>query len=150
MSNFRQGYYTPKNPTKYVGDITKIVYRSSWELKFNQFLDNNPNILKWGSEPFPIPYIKVTDNKIHNYFPDYYIMIQQKSGAVVEELIEVKPASQTRPSRSRNQKNKLYEDIQYAINTSKWQSAVKWCEDVYKRTGRKITFRIVTEKELFV
>ncbi|MFM2010951.1 MAG: hypothetical protein RLZZ479_1342, partial [Bacteroidota bacterium] len=30
-STYRQGYYVLNNPDKYIGDPTKIIYRSSWE-----------------------------------------------------------------------------------------------------------------------
>ena len=50
------GYFKPKNPTKYRGNPTNIVYRSLWERKFMVFCDNNPSILQWGSEEIIIPY----------------------------------------------------------------------------------------------
>ena len=27
----RQGYFVPKDPSKYDGDVSKIIYRSGWE-----------------------------------------------------------------------------------------------------------------------
>lgn len=147
--NFSQGYFTPTNPGKYIGDITKIVYRSSWELQFNKFLDSNTNILNWASEPFPIKYIKPTDNKIHEYWPDYYIKYMNNSGAVIEELVEVKPKKQTQPSTSRVSRHRLYENLTFAINTAKWESAVRYCEQIKQQTGRDIQFRIISEDQLF-
>ena len=32
------------------------LYRSSWEMKFMMFCDNNPAIQEWASEPVKIPY----------------------------------------------------------------------------------------------
>lgn len=141
--NFKQDFYIPKHPEKYVGDVHRIFYRSSWELEFNKFLDNNPYVIGWSSEPVAIPYIKPTDNKVHRYFPDYWVKYRNASGDIIEEIIEVKPKSQTRRSRRRNPKHKLYEDIQFAINTAKWQYAQKWCEE------RGIKFKIVTEIGIF-
>lgn len=140
---FRQGYYKPKNPEKYRGDVSKIVYRSSWELSFNKFLDNNPNVLEWASEEIVIPYIKPTDNKVHRYFPDYWVKYKNTKGEIIEEVVEVKPSTQTRRTRSRNPKTRLVEDVTYAINTKKWEAAQKWCE------ARGIKFRIITEQHLF-
>lgn len=140
---YKQDYYVPKNPQKYKGDVTKIFYRSSWELKFNQFLDNNPNVLEWSSETIVIPYVKPTTGRVHRYFPDYWVMYRNKDGQIIEEVIEVKPMAQTRRSRRRNPKHKLYEDLQYAVNTAKWQAAQKWCNE------RGIRFRIVTENGIF-
>ena len=138
-----QGYYTPRHPEKYVGNVNKIVYRSSWEQKLNIFLDNNPNILLWSSEPFAIPYLKPTTQQIHKYYPDYWIKYRNKKGEIVQEVIEVKPSKQKTRSRSRNPKQRLYEDLVFAINTAKWQAAQQWC----KKRGLK--FRIVDEMELF-
>jgi len=142
-SRFKQGYYTPKNPEKYTGDVTKIRYMSSWELNFNHFLDNNPNILRWSSEEIAIPYVKPTTGRVHRYFPDYWIEYKDAEGNLKQEIIEVKPLQQTRRTRSKNPKTKLYEDIAYAINIAKWQSAKLFCD----KYG--ITFRIMTEREIF-
>jgi hypothetical protein len=139
QQNFSQGYFHPQHPEKYVGDINKIVYRSSWELKFNQFMDSNPNILKWGSESFAIPYIKPTDQRVHKYYPDYYVVYRDKHGVTHTEVIEVKPASQVSLKKRAN----LYEQLTYAINDAKWRAAKEFCD------LHGITFRIVTEKELF-
>lgn len=141
---YKQGYFTPQHPEKYKGkNIDKIVYRSSWELHFNKFLDSNPNVLEWSSECIAIPYVKPTDGRIHRYFPDYWIKYRNKDGQIVEELIEVKPKAQTRTSRRRKPKQKLIEDVQYAINVAKWQAATKWCNE------RGIKFKIITENSLF-
>ena len=50
-----KGRYTPENPKKYIGDPSKIVYRSSWERRFMIYCDRNPLILSWASEELAIP-----------------------------------------------------------------------------------------------
>lgn len=140
---FKQGYYVPKHPEKYIGDVNKIVYRSSWEYKMDEFLDNNPNVLQWASESIAVPYVKPTDGKIHKYYPDYYVKYRNKQGEIIEEILEVKPQKQTRRSRTRNPKNKLFEDIQFAINVAKW----KYCQEFCNK--HNIKFRLVTENTLF-
>jgi hypothetical protein len=141
--NFKQGYYTPKHPEKYVGDVTKIRYMSSWELKVHQFFDNNSNVLEWASEEIAIPYIKPTTQRIHKYWPDYYVMYRKANGDIIREIIEVKPEKQTRVSRSRNPKTKLIESITFAVNQAKWQACSEWC----KKHG--MVFRLVTEHKIF-
>lgn len=140
---FRQGLYNPSNPDKYVGDVTKIRYMSSWELNFFKFLDNNPNVLRWSSEEIAIPYIKPTDSRVHRYFPDCWLEYKDKNGQLKQELIEIKPKSQIRRSRSRKPKTKLYDDVNYAINLAKWNAAQQFCD----KYGMK--FRILTEDQLF-
>ena len=143
MAAFVQGYYLPKNISKYMGDINKIRYMSSWELSLHMFLDNNPNVLRWASEPIGIPYIKPTDQLQHKYYPDYYVEYIDAKGEMHKEIIEVKPHKQTINSRTRNRKNKLYEDIQLAVNTAKWTAAQSFCKK------NNFTFRLLTEKQMF-
>ncbi len=147
--NFRQGYYVPKHPEKYVGKLDKIAYRSSWEFCMDEFLDNNPNVLRWSSEPFAIPYLhpfkkdKSGNPRITRYFPDYWIQYRNKQGEVIEEIVEIKPKQQTKRSYSRNPKTKIYEDATLAINISKWKYATEFCKT------HNMTFRILTEHSIF-
>jgi hypothetical protein len=140
--NFVQGRYIPKNPEKYVGDLNKIVYRSSYELQMHQFLDNNTKVVEWSSEEIVIPYLYVLDHKIHRYFPDYYVAYINKSGEIIKEILEVKPLSQTKPPR-KNSKHALYEQATYIKNVCKWKAAQRWCEE------RGYKFRILSERSIF-
>lgn len=141
-SRFTQGMYTLRNPHKYVGDAESIRYMSSYELETHKFFDNNEKVLRWSSEEIVIPYLKPTDNKIHKYYPDYWVEYVNKDGVIVQEIIEVKPASQTRMPSARN-KHKLYEQLTLAVNVAKWQAAQAFC----KQHG--MLFRIITEKSIF-
>lgn len=139
MSKFLQGYYEAKNPEKYVGDINKIRYMSSWELSFNKFLDGNPNILRWSSENVAIPYIKPTDGRLHKYYPDYWIEYRDQNGVILQEILEIKPKKQTSLGRNPS----TYDQLTWAINVAKWTSCKKFCE------SKGIKFRILTEDSLF-
>lgn len=142
-SHWKQGKFIPKHPEKYLGSIDNITYRSGWELKMMNWLDSgNPNIISWNSESVIIPYIKPTDGKMHRYFVDFYLKYKNKKGQIIQEIIEIKPYAQTRPPRKKS-KNQLNENLTYAINCAKWESAARWCRK------RGLKFRIVTEKELF-
>lgn len=140
-----QGYFKPKHPEKYKGDVNKIRFMSSWELSFDQFLDNNPNILFWASEEIKIPYIKPTDGKVHYYYPDYWIQYKDKKGNIKQEIIEVKPDKEIRPPKAtgKNKKTQLYESLTWAINSAKWEAAIQFCNKY------NIHFRLLTEKQLF-
>lgn len=141
----QQGRYHPRNPEKYVGDINKIRFMSSWEREAHQFFDNNPNILRWSSEEIGIPYLNAIDNKYHTYYPDYWIEYRNRKGEIVQEIIEVKPAAQVkRPSaKGKSRKVQLYEQLTYVKNMSKWKYAQAFCD------AHRIRFRIITEKQLF-
>jgi hypothetical protein len=36
-ANNNQGYFKPRHPEKYVGDVNKIRFMSSWELQADKF-----------------------------------------------------------------------------------------------------------------
>ena len=139
-----KGFYRPRNPKKYKGDPTNIIYRSSWELRCMKYFDSNPNVLQWQSEEFAIPYRSPIDNKIHRYFPDFMIKVKTASGGSETHLIEVKPFYQTQPPAQPSRKTKKFinEVKTYGINTSKWKSAQEFCKD------RGWKFQIITEHEL--
>ena len=139
-----KGKYRPTNPKKYKGDPTNIIYRSLWERKFMCYCDLNDNILEWGSEEFLIPYSSPLDNRVHRYFPDFYIKYRKSNGSICRSIIEVKPDKQTRPPKKpkRQTKGYLYEVTQYVKNEAKWDAAKEFCKD------RLWEFRIFTEKEL--
>jgi hypothetical protein len=142
---FSKGFYKPRHPEKYKGDVNKIVYRSSWELDFCRFLDNNQRVIEWASEPFFIPYVKPTDKREHKYFPDFWIKYISKDGEIIQEVIEIKPASQmVAPNPTgKKPKQQLYEGITYAINVAKWKAATDFCA----KYGMK--FRLMNENTLF-
>jgi len=139
MAKFARGKYTMKHPEKYVG--TKVpTYRSSWEWSFMNFCDNNPHIMKWASEAIQIPYKDPLTGRQTIYVPDFFIQYLDKSGRMLVELIEIKPASQT--ILERVGKNK-YNQQQFVKNQAKWTAANIWC----KQQG--IKFRILNENDIF-
>ena len=144
MAKYKQGVYKPVNPQKYQGDITNIIWRSSWEFKFLRWCDFNPAILEYSSEETIIPYICATDGRRHRYFIDFRIKVRTSSGEIKTYLVEVKPHKQTLPPKEPKQKTRRYleESFTYLKNQSKWEAARQYCAD------RGWTFVIITEKEL--
>ena len=136
---FKQGLIEPKDLQKYLGK-KPITYRSSWELKFIQRIDQyDPNVLKWASEPIEIPYIsrekiqgKWIDKK-RNYNPDFLVIL--KSGKVL--LIEIKPMNQVPLNESMTLINP-----DMMKNQCKWRAAIEFC----KIKGWE--FQIITEQNL--
>lgn len=140
MANkFAKGFFTPKNPQKYVG-ISRIQYKSSWEFSFMRFCDTNPSILKWASEAIRIPYKDPLTGRNTVYVPDFFIQYVDKNGKIHVELIEIKPASQA--IFERVGKNKLNQ-AQYVKNQAKWAAAKLYCDQ------QGIKFRVVCENDLF-
>lgn len=115
-SGFKQGYYTPMNPSRYIGEVP-IIYRSSWEKKMMIFCDTNENVIKWSSEPIAINYFNVLDSKFHKYYPDYYIKLK-RGNEIVNYLVEVKPKSQlTKPQPPKKNTKKALESYEWAVKT---------------------------------
>jgi hypothetical protein len=139
-----KGKYQPSFPKKYKGDPTNIVYRSLWERTFMKYCDTNENILEWFSEEIAVPYRSPIDNKIHRYFPDFYIKVKESNGSIKKYLIEIKPKKQTiEPQiQKRRTKGYIYEVYEYAKNQAKWKAAEEWCAD------RGYKFKVLTEDDL--
>ena len=139
-----RGKYYPSFPRKYKGDPTNIIYRSLWERKFMVYCDKNTKILEWGSEEIALPYISPHDSRVHRYFPDFYIKVQENTGKIKRYLIEVKPLKQTvKPKKPKRQtKGYIREAFEYARNQAKWKAAREFCAD------RMWEFKVITEQEL--
>ena len=139
-----KGKYKVKNPEKYKGDPTSIIWRSLWERKCMKYLDGNPNILEWSSEEFFIWYKSPIDNRQHRYFPDFFVKEKYSDGSIKKYLVEIKPKKQTAPPTKPQRQTKKYisEVYEYAKNQSKWEAAKEWCDD------RGYEFVILTETEL--
>ena len=145
-----KGKFRPKNPNKYKGNPTNIIYRSLLERRFMVYLDNTPSVLKWSSEEIVIPYVSPLDNRVHRYFPDFYMKYKTKDAMIVADLIEIKPSRHCKPPdpkrkltpKGRTSKRYLKEVNTYIINEAKWKQAVKFCEE------RNWGWRIITEKDI--
>ena len=104
-------------------------------------LDTNINVLEWSSEEIIIPYLSPVDNRIHRYFPDFFV--KTPTGAVI---LEVKPHNQSvMPEKKTKRVTRKYlnEVMTYGVNQAKWKAAEEYCLD------RGWKFKVITEKELF-
>ena len=134
------GKFKPKNPKKYKGDFTNIVFRSMWEKYCFKWCDENSDVKSWSSEETVIPYLYEVDKKYHRYFMD--LKITFKSGQTI--LVEIKPSNQTVPPVSPGRKTKRYinEGLTYVKNQNKWKAAQRYAKD------RGYGFQIWTEHTL--
>ena len=109
-----------------------------------KYCDTNKNILEWGSEEFFIPYMSPIDNRVHKYFPDFYIKVRESTGQVKKYVIEIKPKKQCIEPKVQKRKTKAYvrEVCEYAKNQAKWHAATEYCKD------RRLEFKVLTESEL--
>ena len=139
-----KGKFRPKNPDKYKGNPTNIIYRSLWELRFMRHLDTHPSILQWASEEVIIPYVSPIDNRVHRYFPDFWVKMKDKTGVINTMLVEIKPYNQVKePVRQDKITRRYINEIKtYGINSARWKAAEKYCLD------KKWQFKILTEKDL--
>jgi hypothetical protein len=140
-----KGVFRARNPNKYKGDPSNIIYRSRWELMVMQKLDAHPDVLEWSSEEIIIRYRSPVDGKVHRYFPDFWVKKKDRSGAIVHDLIEVKPFKQTRPPtvmEGKPTRRYVNEVMTWGINSAKWKAAKEYCAD------HGWNFVIITEKEL--
>ena len=140
-----KGKYYPRYPKKYKGDPRNIIYRSLWERKFMNYCDLNETISEWQSEEFWIPYRSPIDNRIHRYFPDFFVKYIDKKGNKRTMVVEVKPKKETKmPNVNPKKRTKAWaQSVQtYAVNQAKWKAAREFC------AARNIEFKIMTEDNL--
>lgn len=121
------GKYKVKNPHKYNGDHTNVVYRSLWEKWCFKWCDESAEVKSWSSEEVVIPYFYEVDKKYHRYFMD--LKITFTSGKTY--LVEIKPKKETSPPEFKGRKTKQYinEGLTYVKNMNKWAAAQKFASD---------------------
>ena len=146
IMKYLQGKYKVRNVEKYMGDPTNVIYRSSWELKFLNWCDNNPSVVSFSSEEIVIPYKSPVDGKYHRYFVDFMIKIRTKDDITKTYLVEIKPKKQTMPPEHKKRITKQYitEVVTWGVNQAKWKAASEYCLD------RGWEFKILSEKDLNV
>lgn len=139
------GKFAPKNPGKYLGDPSNIVYRSLWERNLMVKLDEWDDVLNWASEEISIPYRSPLDNKIHRYFVDFVAKMRNPDGTSFIRMIEVKPHKQTiQPERPKKKSKKFINEVMtWGVNQAKWGAARAFCAD------KGWEFIIITEHDLF-
>lgn len=152
-----KGKFSPRNPQKYNGDPSNIVYRSSWECKVMDTFDKRPDILSWSSEEMSIPYVSPVDGRRHRYFPDFIVKVRTKDGTIRTMMVEVKPEKQSKPptKKSRVTKQYIQEVVTWGVNQAKWKAAIEYCKDrkwtfVVMCSTDGIEFKYLTENELML
>jgi len=138
-----------KHPEKYTGR-RPITLRSSYEIKFVKgFLDSNPSVMEWSSEDH-IKYKYDIDKKIHRYFIDFWVKVNDNDGDIKEYLVEVKPKAKLQKPKKPKRVTKAYNKrlAEWVKNENKFDAAKLFCAKVRRETGRKLYFQIFTESDL--
>lgn len=162
----KQGYYKLQNLDKFLGDPTKIIYRSGWESAFCRYCDLNPKIIQWSSEPIGIDYYNRIANlsecqkynlnpnnpsnwKICKYYIDFWCKVKINDNEIEKWLIEIKPYYQTvKPippkegAKLKEVKRYVTDAKNYLVNEAKWAAAKIYAEQ------NNAKFYIFTEKTL--
>lgn len=138
MANFRQGTYSVRNASKYVGKGAPR-YRSGWEMTFMMFLDSNDNVLQWASEAVRIPYRHPLTGKMTMYVPDFLVTYRGPNNTTKAELIEIKPKAQSIVESKMKDRDKAI----VAVNYAKWDAATKWAR------SNGLLFRVITEDQIY-
>ena len=147
--NIKQGYFKPAFPEKYIGDLSKVIFRSSWEFKFLKWCDHNPNVIKYASEPIGIKFYNPLDKRVHVYYVDFYIIIKDSAGNEQKFLIEVKPLKYVNPPvapkimTNNHMANYIWASKQFIINRAKFEAAKAFADQ------RGVKFGVITENFLF-
>lgn len=135
-SRYQQGYINPESCKKLFPGLQhdRIIYRSSYEKKFMTWLETHKTVKHWGSECFCIPYYYVVDEKMHKYYPDYFVEFEDGTCMVVE----IKPSNQTKKPINEN----CWAYKEYVKNMCKWKATKEFCE------AKGYKFKILTEQTI--
>jgi len=142
--NYKQGTYEVKNKNKYVGKGNPR-FLSSFELQCFLYMDNNPNVIEWGSENVVVKYYDHLKEKYRRYMVDLYVKYKDRHGNIKTELVEIKPYNETLPPTKGKKRQDVFENQQmtYITNQEKWKAATEYAKD------RGWTFRVITERDIF-
>jgi hypothetical protein len=156
---YHQGTYIVQNTNKYIGNLSEVYYRSSWEKQFCSWCDNNVNVVRWGIELIKIPYEvltetthktqKIVKKQTKNYIPDFFIEVRDSNNKLVQYLIEIKPMKEiNKPEYPKTVSRKTVNQYERSMNLwvknlLKWEKAEEYC------ASRGIIFKLVTEKNIF-
>lgn len=111
-------FYSGKNDSTFK-------YRSSYELKFFQMLEEDKSIINYASEAFSVPYLD-SNNNLRNYIPDILALTDKGNFTV----FEIKP-----------------EDMLKDLDVQRKAQA---CKIFIKKTfGKTSKYEFITEKYLF-
>lgn len=132
---YKQGCIDPRSCKKLFPGLERerIIYRSSYELKFITWLESSNKVKNWGSECFYIPYLYI-DGKIHKYYPDYFVEMTDGTKMVVE----IKPYNQTQKPINEN----CWAAKEYSKNMCKWKATSEFCD------AKGYKFKILTERTI--
>lgn len=162
-SKYQQGNYIPVNKDKVIKLNSQggIFYRSSWEKRFQTYLDHSEHVIKWGAECLSVPYQMKHFNsgdlavKNHTYYPDFYYETRI-NGVLKQVVVEIKPHNEyldvimlqegkfdvPQKITTKGLSNLEYKFKMAQRNLSKWETMIKWCD----KMGYE--FIIITEKTL--
>jgi hypothetical protein len=116
----RRGYHRGLHVSPFAGECK---FRSSWEEKYMQLLDTDPNVSTWSYEKLIIEYVSnQRTGKVRKYYPDF--LIEMKDGTKL--VVEIK------------QRRKL----DNLIVKKKIIAATEWC------LVHGATYKVLTEIEL--
>ena len=133
---FYQGIYNLIHPEKFIGKSAPK-FKSNYERVMFRWLDLNKNCVGWGYEILTIPYFDRLQKKIRTYYIDIICKLIDKDGKEKTFALEIKP------SKALTKQKGNYAKAEFVNNTDKWTAAIAYCN------SKGITFRIISEKDLF-
>lgn len=141
-SRYKNGFFVPTYPEKYIGDVKNIIYRSSWEKRVCEWFDLTGSVIYWNSEGLKIDYFYTVDNKFHKYHIDFIAKIKDRFGNIKTYAIEVKPEKEQLLPKTKNQKRLSIEVPIYIKNQCKWDAAKVFCSE------KGMTFLVLNEYDI--
>lgn len=132
-NKYHQGYLNPNKYKKCKIKNEPIIFRSSLEMKFIQYVENQSSITGWVSESLAIPYYSRLKKGMANYYPDF--IIENADGH--QTIVEVKPYAQTKKPRPQDS---VWLKEQWIKNCDKWKACMNFAKE------HNMKFILVTER----
>ncbi len=142
-ANCHRGYYKPRNPRKYIGDLNGIEFKSGLELAAFRQLDYHSSVIQWSVESVKVPYR--FKGQSHHYVVDVWMKVLTRDGSYKEYLVEIKHTKNVKKPTYRKRRTKNFDNnlLEWERNQAKW----KYANEYAKKRGMKFT--LLTEEKIY-
>lgn len=142
-ANCHRGYFKPRNPSKYVGNLDGIEFKSGLELAAFRQIDHHSSVVQWSVESVKVPYR--FKGRSHHYIVDIWMKVLTRDGSYKEYLVEIKHTKNIKKPSYNKRRTKTFDKnlLEWERNQAKWKSATNYANK------RNMKFTLLTEEKIY-